>query len=83
MFSKDPDYVQISSKDVLKEGYLSKKSRHMKKWRSRWTVVTKTHLYTFENMKDYKNPTESINLSRQGQHATKIPGLEFGGENCI
>ena len=55
----------------------------MKKWRSRWTVVTKTHLYTFENMKDYKNPTESINLSRQGHHATKIPGLEFGGENCI
>jgi hypothetical protein len=83
IFTKEPEYVELTPSEILKEGFLSKKSKFLGKWRSRWTVVTKTHLYTFETMKDYKNPTESMNLSRNGRHATEIPGHQYGGEFCI
>ena len=46
----------------VKEGYLVKRSRHLKEWKKRWMVLTKTHLYSFEHKCVYKNPTEKIPL---------------------
>jgi len=83
LISKEPEYIELTPSEILKEGFLSKRSKFMKKWRSRWTVVTKTHVYTFEKLKDYKNPTETLNLSRNGQYASEVPGHEYGGEFCI
>jgi hypothetical protein len=46
----------------IKEGVLLKQSRHLKEWKERWIVLTKTHLYSFSEKGQYKNPTESIFL---------------------
>lgn len=52
----------VSFDNVLKEGYLSKQSKFLKKWRRRWFVLTPTHLCSFKEEKTYKNPTEIILL---------------------
>ena len=57
---------------------MSKKSKILKKWRSRWTVVTKTHIYTFEKPRDYKKPTEVLNLAADGHNAIGISDHEYG-----
>lgn len=44
----DTDAV-ISSRDVVKEGYLTKQSRNVKEWRKRYVVLTKDCLATFRN----------------------------------
>ena len=31
----------------IKEGFLIKRSRHLKEWKLRWMVLTRTHLYSF------------------------------------
>ena len=82
-FSTEDQTVDIDRSAVLKEGHLSKKSKYLGVWRSRWTVVTKTHIFTFENMKQYRHPTEVLNLAANGRHATAIPGHEYGGQFCI
>lgn len=46
----------------VKEGSLIKRSRHLKEWKERWMVLTKTHLYSFSGKGQYKNPTEIIPL---------------------
>ena len=56
--------VNIQHGDIIKEGWLSKESRYMKKWRKRWVVLTSQNLYTFENEKLYSNPTEVIEISK-------------------
>lgn len=82
-FFSSEETIDIDPSDILKEGHLSKKSRYLRVWRSRWTVVTKTHIFTFERMKEYKKPTEVLNLAANGRHATPIPGHEYGGLFCI
>ncbi|CAD7924714.1 unnamed protein product [Amoebophrya sp. A25] len=42
----DVDAV-ISSRDVVKEGWLTKQSRNVKEWRKRYVVLTKDCLATF------------------------------------
>lgn len=64
-------------KDVLKEGWMTKQSRILKKWRKypkfhyfptylifnrRWFVLTPVYLYSFREEKNYQNPTEIIYL---------------------
>src|SRR5438105_4556301 len=44
------------------EGWVWKKSRHVKKWRQRWAVVEGNWLYTFKDQQVYDNPTEILNL---------------------
>ncbi|CAD7929064.1 unnamed protein product [Amoebophrya sp. A120] len=44
----DTDAV-ISSRDVVKEGWLTKQSRNVKEWRKRYVVLTKDCLATFRN----------------------------------
>ena len=46
------------------EGWLFKKSRHLEVWRPRWAVLEGHWLFTFKNEKEYKDPTECIDLSR-------------------
>eukprot|EP01084_Bolivina_argentea_P108226 193417_1 len=53
----------LSKKDIIKEGWLKKKSKHIKVWRQRWTVLTNDSLYTFKRQNDYQNATETILLS--------------------
>ena len=55
--------VEADIKDnKVKEGFLTKRSRHLKEWKERWMVLTKTHLYSFVQKGIYKNPTEAIPL---------------------
>ncbi len=56
--------VNIQSGDIIKEGWLSKESRYMKKWRKRWVVLTSQNLYTFESEKLYINPTETLDITK-------------------
>lgn len=52
------DEVENDIKDnKVKEGYLVKRSRHLKEWKERWMVLTKTHLYSFVKKGIYKEPT--------------------------
>ena len=52
--------ITISSDDIIKEGYLFKQSRYLKKWRNRWVVLKPDYLYTFKEKGVYSNPTEQI-----------------------
>ena len=52
--------ITISSDDIIKEGYLFKQSRYLKKWRNRWVVLKPDYLYTFKVKGVYSNPTEQI-----------------------
>ncbi len=58
------DDPNIVVKEILKEGWLDKKSRWMKSWRKRWVCIDKNTedmtLFTFKHDKEYKNPTESL-----------------------
>jgi len=45
-----------------KEGFLEKQSRHLKRWKRRWFVLQDSNLYSFKKEKDYKDPTEIIDL---------------------
>ena len=56
--------VTINQGDKLKEGFLKKESRIRKVWRQRWVVLTSSFIYTFENEKIYRNPTESIDVKK-------------------
>ncbi len=81
--SNEDEYVKIQPTEVLKEGFLSKKSKILKKWRSRWTVVTNTHIYTFEKPRDYRKPTEVLNLAADGHYALGISLHDYGVQICI
>ena len=52
--------ITISSDGIIKEGFLFKQSRYLKKWRNRWVVLKPDYLYTFKQKGVYSNPTEQI-----------------------
>ena len=56
--------VTIQQNDKIKEGWLQKESRYRKVWRDRWCVHTSQFFYTFENEKQYINPTEQIEIAK-------------------
>ena len=56
--------ITINSNEKLKEGFLKKESRFRKVWRDRWVVLTTSFVYTFENEKNYRNPTETIDVKK-------------------
>ena len=56
--------VTIQQNDKIKEGLLQKESRYRKVWRDRWCVLTSQFFYTFENEKQYINPTEQIEIAK-------------------
>ena len=56
--------VTIQQNDKIKEGWLQKESRYRKVWRDRWCVLTSQFFYTFENEKQYINPTEQIEIAK-------------------
>jgi hypothetical protein len=47
---------------IVREGWITKQSRFVKKWRRRWLVLTATHLCSYKKERDYGHPTESIVL---------------------
>lgn len=48
---------------IIKEGWIEKRSKYVKEWRSRWMVLTPRFLCTFKKQQDYRSsPTEKINL---------------------
>ena len=50
---------------ILREGWVQKRSKYLKKWRTRWLVLTPQCLWTFERRQDYQSlPTERIDLER-------------------
>mmetsp|Transcript_8286 Transcript_8286/g.10875 ORF Transcript_8286/g.10875 Transcript_8286/m.10875 type:complete len:94 (+) Transcript_8286:31-312(+) len=58
----DPYQIEVKREDIVKEGFLFKQSRYIKDWRKRFVVLTKTHLITYRDNVDYKNPTEVISM---------------------
>lgn len=63
MFFKN-DVVNIKQNEKIKEGWLQKESRFRKVWRDRWCVLTSEAFYTFENEKNYVNPTEVLEIKK-------------------
>ena len=53
---------KIEIKNITKEGWLSKQSRHLRRWKRRWIVLEGSTLYSFKQEKVYDNPTEQIDL---------------------
>ncbi|CAD8212750.1 unnamed protein product [Paramecium pentaurelia] len=51
-------------KCIVKEGWMDKQSRFLKKWHKRWIVLTNFTLYTFKKQQQYNNPTEVIDLNQ-------------------
>jgi len=51
-----------SLQDVVLEGRLKKRSRHIQQWRHRWCVLTDRFLTCYKHQAKYNNPTESIDL---------------------
>lgn len=50
--------------EILKEGWIEKRSRLLQQWRKRWAVLTPQYLYTFKERQAYSSsPTESIRLA--------------------
>eukprot|EP01084_Bolivina_argentea_P127937 226228_1 len=57
--------TQIKFKEneyVIKEGYLGKESKNIKKVRQRWMVLRGKHLYSYKEMQVYESPTEIFDL---------------------
>eukprot|EP01084_Bolivina_argentea_P023312 43471_1 len=56
--------------NILQEGWVEKRSKHIGTWRKRWMVIAENKdrifVYTFKWEKKYKNPTETILIS--GNH---------------
>ena len=50
--------------DVLRKGWLFKQSRYLKKWKRRFTVLTKTHLATYGSEDTSGSPTEVLLIKR-------------------
>ena len=69
----------VRKEDIIKEGYVMKRSRFIKKWRQRWLVITKTHALTYETKGVYEGPTESINLRTELENFEKVSGHEING----
>eukprot|EP01084_Bolivina_argentea_P225998 381818_1 len=57
-----PNVSNHNIKNPVKEGWLQKQIRHLRKWRPRWVVLEGSTLHTFKKEKDYANPTEIIDL---------------------
>ena len=50
---------------ILKEGWVEKRSRFVKKWRRRWMVLTPKFVATFKTQQGYKNSaTEKLSLQQ-------------------
>eukprot|EP01084_Bolivina_argentea_P033692 62304_1 len=48
--------------NILKEGYLLKRSKHLKQWRNRWVQISdECILYSFRNRND-KKPSQIVDL---------------------
>ena len=54
---------KICDNDIIKEGYLYKKSYHSKKYKKRWMVLKGKYLYSYKQKNIYNNETEKFNLS--------------------
>jgi hypothetical protein len=52
----------VAPSKILKEGWLEKQSRHLKRWRKRWFVLQDCTLYSYAQEKVYDTPTEMIDL---------------------
>lgn len=53
---------QIAIQNPQKEGWVSKQSRHLRRWKRRWLVLENSTLYSFKAEKSYRDPTEVIDL---------------------
>jgi len=71
----------------VKEGWLEKQSRALKRWKKRWCVIQDCYLYTYADERGYNNPynapTEVIDLRQHPicqatpQATHRFPKLTF------
>jgi len=50
------------NREIKKEGYLLKKSKHLGQWRNRWMVLTSNYLFAYEEQNSKANHTEKLLL---------------------
>ena len=55
--------LTLNKEEIIFEGYLYKKSKHLKSMRKRWIVLINNHLYSFKEEKNYNDPTEIFDLT--------------------
>ena len=48
LFKPKKTVPQFQQKGILKEGYLIKRDKNMKKWKKRYVILTDTHLLTYK-----------------------------------
>eukprot|EP01084_Bolivina_argentea_P070319 127838_1 len=41
--------TQLQAHEIIKQGWLQKKSKHLGSWRSRWMVLTAEYLYSYHD----------------------------------
>eukprot|EP01084_Bolivina_argentea_P249897 418494_1 len=63
----------FTSDDIIKQGYLSKESAHLKKVRKRWMILKRDYLYSY---KQTDKPTEIFDLSIYD--SVKILDIDYG-----
>jgi hypothetical protein len=54
--------IVIHQDDIIKEGWLSKESLHLKNWKRRWVVLTPQYICSFKTEAERRNPTECIRV---------------------
>ena len=74
---EDARHHVIDENDIIKEGFIYKESRFLKKWKQRWLVITNTHALTFENKRADDNPTEVVKLKTRLENFEKVPESEI------
>ena len=52
----------VKKDNIVKQGYLQKRSRYLSQWKKRFVVLTKDHLLTFANNTNLTQPTEVIKM---------------------
>eukprot|EP01084_Bolivina_argentea_P203721 347878_1 len=57
------DHLDQNNTQILKQGWLEKKSKYIREWRLRWTVITSTNMMTYKSRLMNNKPTATIPLS--------------------
>mmetsp|Transcript_34646 Transcript_34646/g.99878 ORF Transcript_34646/g.99878 Transcript_34646/m.99878 type:complete len:121 (-) Transcript_34646:144-506(-) len=72
--------ITVHRDDIVKQGWLIKKSKFLGEWRRRWFVLTPQYLCSFKAEGELRNPTEAIRLREC--HCVKTAD-DCGKENAL
>jgi hypothetical protein len=79
--------MERGNTEIINQGWIYKRSRHLKRWRKRWMVLTPTYLCTYKT-EDKKGRTEHILLQecmtiKSVDEELKVPhSFRLDSANC-